>query len=113
MYWPRKRLSETEEVRRGDGLTNKSPYKRRPWESLSPIFLLSPPLGSIWPSTSFRFIAARSIARASEVLDKADPAVVKAVEQGRVTVSCATEIIKLNLDTEDTNELMTLPQPDI
>jgi hypothetical protein len=31
----------------------------------------------------------------------------------RVTVSCATEIIKLNLDSEDTKELMTLPQPDI
>ena len=28
-------------------------------------------------------------------------------------MSCATEIIKLNLDSEDTNELMTLPQPDI
>jgi hypothetical protein len=39
--------------------------------------------------------------------------VVKAVEQGRVTVSCATEIIKLNLDSEDTNELMTLPKADI
>jgi hypothetical protein len=46
-------------------------------------------------------------------LDRADPAVVKAVDQGWVTVSCATEIIKLNLDSEDTNELMTLPQPDI
>ena len=32
-----KRLFETEEVRRRAGLTNKSPYKRRPWESLSPI----------------------------------------------------------------------------
>jgi hypothetical protein len=58
-------------------------------------------------------VGARSIARASEVLDKADPALVKAVEQGRVTVSCATEIIKLNLDSEDTNLLMMLPQPDI
>ena len=58
-------------------------------------------------------VSARSVASASAVLDKADPAVVKAVEQGRVTVSCATEIIKLNLDSEDTNELMTLPQPDI
>ena len=38
---------------------------------------------------------------------------IKAVEQGRVTESCATEIIKLNLDSEDTYELMTLPQPDI
>jgi hypothetical protein len=58
-------------------------------------------------------VGARSIARASEVLDKADPALVKAVEQGRVTVSCATEIIKLNLDSEDTNLLITLPRPDI
>ena len=58
-------------------------------------------------------VSARSIARASEVLDKADPALVKAVEQGRVTVSCATEIIKLDLDSEDTNLLMMLPQPDI
>jgi hypothetical protein len=31
-------------------------------------------------------ISARRIARAREVLDKADPALVKAVEQGRVTV---------------------------
>ena len=58
-------------------------------------------------------IGARSVARASEVLDKADPAVINAVEQGRVTVSCATEIIKLNLDSEDTKELMTLPRTDI
>ena len=58
-------------------------------------------------------VSVRSVASASAVLDKADPAVVKAVEQGRVTVSCATEIIKLNLDSEDTKELMTLPQPDI
>jgi hypothetical protein len=58
-------------------------------------------------------ISARSIARASEILDKADPTLVKAVEQGWVTVSCATEIVKLNLDSEDTNELMSLPQPDI
>ena len=50
-----KPLSETEEVRRGDGLTNKSPYKRRPWGSLAGISRLSPPLGSIWPSTSFKF----------------------------------------------------------
>src|SRR5271169_1259819 len=62
-----KRLFETEEVRRSqeksgevrrrDGLTNKSPYKRRPWESLSPICPLSRPLGSIWPSPSFKFTA--------------------------------------------------------
>jgi Transposase len=38
-------------------LTNKSSYKRRPWERLSPIFLLSRPSASIWPSTSFRFTA--------------------------------------------------------
>jgi transposase len=38
-------------------LTNKSPYKRRPWENLSLICHLSPPLGSIWPSTSFKFMA--------------------------------------------------------
>ena len=30
-----------------------------------------------------------------------------------MTVSCASEMIKLNLDSEDTKELMTLPQPDI
>src|SRR5271168_1205759 len=37
------------EVRRRDGLTTKSPYKRRQWESLSPICRLSRLLGSIWP----------------------------------------------------------------
>jgi hypothetical protein len=58
-------------------------------------------------------ISVRSVASASAILDKADPAVVKAVEQGRVTVSCASEIIKLNLDSEDTSELMTLPKGDI
>ena len=58
-------------------------------------------------------VSVRSVASASAVLDKADPAVVKAVEQGRVTVSCASEIIKLNLDSEDTSELMTLPKADI
>ena len=31
--------------------------ERRPWQSLSPIFLLSRRLASIWPSTFFRFIA--------------------------------------------------------
>jgi hypothetical protein len=55
-------------------------------------------------------VSVRSVASASAVLDKADPAVVKAVEQGRVTVSCASEISKLNLDSEDTSELMTLPK---
>src|SRR4029077_10186266 len=39
-----KGLFETEEVRRRDGLTNKSPYKRRPWESLSLICRPSRPL---------------------------------------------------------------------
>jgi hypothetical protein len=29
-----------------------------------------------------------------------------------VTVSCASEIIELNLDSEDTSELMTLPKGD-
>ena len=58
-------------------------------------------------------INVRSVASASAILDMADPAVVKAVEQGRVTVSCASEIIKLNLDSEDTSELMTLPKADI
>jgi hypothetical protein len=58
-------------------------------------------------------IGARSVARASEVLDKADPGVINAVEHGRVTVSCASEIIKLNLDSEDTKELMMLPRTDI
>jgi hypothetical protein len=31
--------------------------ERRPWESLSLICRLSRPLGSIWPSTSFKFAA--------------------------------------------------------
>src|SRR5271155_4627368 len=53
-YLKRKKSGE---VRRRDGLTNKSPYKRRPWESLSPICRLSRPLGSIWPSMSFKFMA--------------------------------------------------------
>ena len=52
-----KRLFETEEVRSRDGLTNKSPYKRRPWESLSPICPQSRLLDSAWPSTSFKFSA--------------------------------------------------------
>ena len=58
-------------------------------------------------------VSVRTVASASAVLDKADPAVVMAVEQGRVTVSCATEIVKLNLHSEDTSELMTLSKADI
>ena len=58
-------------------------------------------------------ISARRIARASEVLDKADSCSGQGGRAGSGTVSCATEIIKLNLDGEDTKELMLLPKAHI
>ena len=66
------------------------------------------------PDAASKLNVSRStVQRATTVLENANPIVVKAVDEGKMTVACAVEIIKLDLDAEDLSELVTLPSPDI
>jgi hypothetical protein len=56
-------------------------------------------------------VSRRSVQSAKAVIDKADPAVFRAVEQGRLAVSRAVEII--DLPVEDQRSLAALPDNDI
>ena len=58
-------------------------------------------------------VSRRTVQMAKVVLEGADPAVVAAVEQGRVPVARAVEIIDLNLPPEDQQMLVSLPPDDI
>jgi len=58
-------------------------------------------------------VSCRTVQMAKAVLDRGGPAVVAAVERGRVPVVRAVEIIDLNLPPEDQQMLVSLPPDDI
>ena len=58
-------------------------------------------------------VSRRTVQMAKAVLDRGGPAVIAAVERGRVPVARAVEIIDLNLPPEDQQMLVSLPPDDI
>jgi ParB-like chromosome segregation protein Spo0J len=54
-------------------------------------------------------VSRRTVQMAKAVLDRGGPAVIAAVERGRVPVARAVEIIDLNLPPEDQQMLVSLP----
>ena len=58
-------------------------------------------------------VGRRTVQMAKAVLDRGGQAVIAAVEQGRVPVARAVEIIDLNLPPEDQQDLVSLPPDDI
>jgi N6-adenosine-specific RNA methylase IME4 len=73
------------------------------------------PIGAVsQPEAAERLhVSPRSLRSAKVVLERGGPAVIAAVEKGRVPVACAIEIIGLELNDEDLTDLLSLPPSDI